>query len=235
MTRKAKRFYKAAAVEPGEGGFRVALDGRPVRTPGGASLRVPTASLAEAIRREWDGQGDVILPATMPMTQLACTAADRIEPHRQEIVERLAAFAATDLVCYRAADSAALAERQETHWRPILDWVAQRHGATFTVTTGVMPVAQPASALRAVKEAVRALDTPALTVLSCVTAAAGSILIGLALVGHRISAEQAFMASQADEAYQIERWGADGEADARRKSLRAEIETAAAYLALSRS
>lgn len=234
MTREAKRFYKFATVEPAADGFSVALDGRPIRTPGGTSLCLPTAALADAIRREWEGQGDTIAPATMPMTQLACTAADRIAPHRSEIVERLAAFAATDLVCYRAADSRALAERQEASWRPILDWAARRHGAAFTVTQGMMPVAQPESAIQAVKGAVRTLDTPALTALSCVTAAAGSILIGLALVDREISAEQAFQASQVDETYQSEHWGADAEADARRESLRAEIEAAAAYLALSR-
>lgn len=31
---KARKFWKAAAVEPASGGFRVTLDGKPVMTPG---------------------------------------------------------------------------------------------------------------------------------------------------------------------------------------------------------
>ena len=44
-----KRFYKQAAVIALDGGGRgVALDGRPIRTPGGAQLSAPTQALAEA-------------------------------------------------------------------------------------------------------------------------------------------------------------------------------------------
>ena len=53
-----KRFYKDTAVDEGEGGFRVLLDGRPMRTPVKATLVVPTRSLAEAIAGDWAGVPD---------------------------------------------------------------------------------------------------------------------------------------------------------------------------------
>ena len=46
-----KRFYKDTAVDAGDGGFRVLLDGKPMRTPAKAVLVVPTEALAEAIPR----------------------------------------------------------------------------------------------------------------------------------------------------------------------------------------
>ena len=50
-----KRFYKETAVDAGDGGFRVLLDGKPMRTPAKAVLVVPTQALAEAIAAEWRG------------------------------------------------------------------------------------------------------------------------------------------------------------------------------------
>ena len=41
-----KRFYKKVAVEEAEGGWRMTLDGRPIRTQGGAAQIVPTRALA---------------------------------------------------------------------------------------------------------------------------------------------------------------------------------------------
>ena len=46
---KAKRFWKEATIGEVEGGYRVELDGRPVRTPAKALMVVPTKSMAEAI------------------------------------------------------------------------------------------------------------------------------------------------------------------------------------------
>src|SRR5258708_14998511 len=43
-----KRFYKETAVDAGDGGYRVLLDGKPMRTPAQAVLVAPTRALPEA-------------------------------------------------------------------------------------------------------------------------------------------------------------------------------------------
>ena len=75
--RHEARLRKVATVEPAEGGYGVALDGKPMRTPAKRELIVPSAALADAIAAEWDAQEDEIRPATMPLTRLAATAIDR--------------------------------------------------------------------------------------------------------------------------------------------------------------
>ena len=47
-----KRFYKDPAVDVGDGGYRVLLGGKPMRTPAKAVLVTPTRALAEAIAAE---------------------------------------------------------------------------------------------------------------------------------------------------------------------------------------
>src|SRR5271154_1474123 len=122
-----KRFYKTVSVEPGEGGFAVRLDGRPVKTPARETLAVPTRDLAEAIAAEWRGQGADILPETMPLTKSANTAIDRVAHHREATIAELLNYASADLLCYRAEEPADLAALQAREWDHWLSWLERSH------------------------------------------------------------------------------------------------------------
>ena len=65
-----KRFWNEVAVEPCEGGYRVTLDGRPIRTQGGQPQVVPAAPLAEAMAQEWRAQGEEVDPRAFPLRDL---------------------------------------------------------------------------------------------------------------------------------------------------------------------
>jgi chaperone required for assembly of F1-ATPase len=144
---KAKRFWTKAEAEPCEGGFTVRLDGRPVKTPAKAALVVPTQAMAQAIAAEWDAQSGEVKPATMPVTRAANSAIDKITAQRDEVVEIIAAYGQSDLLCYRAVAPAALIARQAAGWDPVLDWAEAALGARLVVTAGVVHVAQPSDAL----------------------------------------------------------------------------------------
>src|SRR5881392_2104003 len=144
-----KRVYKQAAARAAEGGWGVALDGRPMRTPARHELVVPSAALAEAIAAEWDAQQDDIRPATMPLTRLAATAIDRTRAQRDLVIAETANYAGTDLVCYRAERPPELIARQQAEWQPLLDWAMQRYDASLAVTNGVLPQPQSPAALKA--------------------------------------------------------------------------------------
>ncbi len=228
-----KRFYEQAAVtEIEDGGHGVALDGRPIRTPGGALLTAPTAALAEAIATEWAAQDDEIRPLTMPMMRLAATAIDRIGTERAAIVDQIAAYGGSDLLCYRAESPAPLIDRQAQLWQPLLDWAAEVHGARLAVTRGITHVAQDQTTLDALHAAVEDLDDCRLAAVSQLTASCGSLVIALALEARHIDAAEATAASQLDEHWQAEQWGEDAEANQRHDNLAREIADAARFLAL---
>lgn len=67
-----RRFYKHALAD----GLCVKLDTRALRTPAGVLFEAPTAALAQAVAAEWEAQGERIVPASMPLTQLAFAAID---------------------------------------------------------------------------------------------------------------------------------------------------------------
>jgi chaperone required for assembly of F1-ATPase len=227
-----KRFYKTVSVVETEDGFAIALDDRPVRTPAKSPLAVPTAGLAEAIAAEWAAQEVEVSPLSMLLTRLASTAIDKLPAERPRFTEELVSYSESDLLCYRAEHPPELVARQEAGWQPLLDWVEDRHAARLEITQGIVPKAQPTAAIAALRAAVETHDDWRFTALYSATTAAGSLVIGLALLDGRLAADDAFELSQLDESFQIEQWGKDSEAEARRDAIRAELRAAAEFLAL---
>lgn len=217
---------------PEAGGHGIALDGRPVRTPGRAPLVAPTPALAEAIADEWRGVGETLDPRAMPLTGLANAAIDRIAPDPAAFARGLSAYAASDLLCYRADTPEPLVERQRAAWDPLLNWARGRYDVHFEVADGVMPTPQPPATLARIAEAVAALDAWQLAGLSPVVTVSGSVVAGLALVEGAATAEQAWAAGQIDEAWQAEQWGDDPLAVQARDAHRRDFDAGARFLAL---
>lgn len=229
-----KRFYKETAVDAGDDGFRVLLDGKPMRTPAKAVLVLPTRALAEAIAGEWASvpEKEEIKTGLLPLTRLAATGLDRVPGQREQVIDDTAKYAGSDLLCYRASDPSSLVERQRNTWQPLLDWAAERYGARLSVVEGLSFVTQPAEALGALRAAVAAHGDMALSSLYNLTHIAGSLIVALAVAERRLTAEEAFAAAQLDDLYQVERWGDDPIAVERRTGVRTDIAAGARFLEL---
>jgi chaperone required for assembly of F1-ATPase len=223
-----KRFYKEVQVIEQPDGLAVGLDGKVIKTPGRTPILMPHPRLAHAIADEWRAQATEIRPHTMPMMQLAATVIDHFPVHRPAIEATILRFAETDTVCYRAESDkpAELIALQQALWDPLLAWVAQHHGATLVTTSGILPVKQPGEAMETLARTVSAMDDWQLGAFQCAAASSGSLVIGLALVEGRIDAEEAFAAAELDSGFEIDRWGEDGEATARRAVVAADLNAA---------
>ena len=229
-----KRFYKDTGVEEGEDGFRVLLDGKPMRTPAKAILVVPTRALADAIAAEWAAVPEKaeINAAHLPLTRLAATGIDRVVARRAEVIADTAKYAGSDLLCYRATAPDSLVKLQQELWQPLLDWAVERHGARLVTADGIGFVDQPEEAKARLGAAVSAHGDLALSALYNLTHTAGSVVIGLAVSEGRLDAAGAFAAAQMDELYQVDRWGDDPIAEKQREGVRRDIEAAARFLSL---
>jgi len=227
-----RRFYREAAALAVPGGWGIALDGKRVRTPAKNPLLLESRALAEAIAAEWAAQDVKVKPHTMPLMQLASTAIDRVAPDRARIVAETAAYAGTDLVCYRAEGPGELVQRQTEAWDPLIDWARERFDVSLTTAIGVMAVQQSDATLATLRRAVEAQDDLRLTALSVATGAAGSLVIGLALLEGRLSPEAAAASAQLDELFQAGRWGIDREAEIRRAGQAADLAHARRFLDL---
>ncbi len=208
----AKRFWTAASAIPVDGGFTVHLDARPVRTPLKAPLVVPTLALAEAIAAEWQAQDGKVNPGTMPFTRTANSAIDKVAPQMDEVAAMLAAYGGSDLLCYRAEGPPDLVARQAEGWDPILIWALEALGADLVVTAGVIHVEQPTESVLRLHERVAGMTAFQLAAFHDLVAISGSLVLALAVIGGRVTAEAAWSLSRIDEDWQISLWGEDEEA-----------------------
>ena len=212
--------------------FRILLDGRAARTPAKAELAVPTQALAEAIAAEWEAQRGQIDAAAMPLTRLVNTAIDGVTPRLAQVRDNIVAFAANDLLCYRADAPDPLVVQQSAHWDPVLAWAREALGARFEVAMGLMPIAQPEPAIAAVAAALEDLDPFRLAAVHVMTTLTGSALLTLAHTRGALTAKAAWAAAHVDEDFQVSQWGEDTEATRRRARRWAEMQAASRLFAL---
>lgn len=208
----ARRFWTTASAIPLEGGFTVQLDTRLLRTPLKTPLILPTLAMAEAVAAEWQAQDKTIDPETMPCTRAANSAIDKVMPQFDAVADMLAEYGGSDLLCYRAEGPDGLVDLQARNWDPLLEWARVTLSAPLVPTTGVMPVAQPADSLAALRRAVHALTAFELAAFHDLVALSGSLVIALAVSHRRVTPEGGWTLSRIDEDWQIALWGEDEEA-----------------------
>jgi chaperone required for assembly of F1-ATPase len=224
-----KRFYRTVDVGEAAGGqHALMLDGRGARTPGRNPLAAKSRALMLKVAAEWERQRETVDPADMPLTRLLNSAVDGVSRTIAETRAEILKYAGSDLLCYRAEEPEALAERQRQAFDPILAWAAESLGARFRLGAGVTHIEQPPESIEAIRSAIEDVDDPvALAALSAMTTLSGSALLALAVARGRLSPEEAWRAAHVDEDFEIERWGVDAESTARREARWREFEAAA--------
>lgn len=224
-----KRFYKDVAVEVRDDVYIVRLDAHELKTPAKKPMHLPREALAQLVAAEWQAQKDEIDTHTMPVMRLVSTALDRVADVHSETAEAYADYAMSDLLCYRAEHPERLVAKQAEGWDPLLDWARARFDISFNVTTGILPIEQPAENHK--RFAAAAGDNFfRLTGLAHLAALLGSAILAIALDEQRITPKQAYELAFLDDLYQIDEWGADEEAQARLDKIELEIATVAGYL-----
>ena len=226
-----KRFYKTASVVPIEGGFAVHLDGKPVRTPGKALLALPTEAAAVLVAGEFAEQGETINPVTMPVMRLVNTTIDGVASDPQAVLEDILRFASSDLLCYRADAPQGLVERQNEQWDPVIDWARTTLGARFNLAEGIIHVEQPRETIAVLGSHLNQRAEPLrLAAIHLMTSLTGSALLALAVDFGELDADSAWAAGHVDEDWQIEHWGQDAEAVARRAARKRDMMAAVSLL-----
>lgn len=226
-----KRFWKEVTVDADRG---VRLDDKPVRTPGRLPLVLPSDTMAAAVAEEWRAVEGDIDPRAMPLTGLANAAIERVAADPALFAANLAAYAESDLLCYRADAPPELIARQNALWNPPLDWAERRYDVHFELARGIMHRPQPDATIEKLAVAVSARNAFELAGLSPVVTITGSLVLGLALIEDAMSAEAIWTAANLDEDWQAEQWGEDALAAQTRAAHRAEFDGAVRFLSLYR-
>lgn len=232
-----KRFYQAVTVAPvdaeTDSGWRVLLDGRGIKTAGGAPQVLPTRALAEALAQEWEAQGETIDAGAFPLRDLADYAIDVVTGGREEVVTGLIPYAETDTLCYRADPDEPLHRRQLDVWEPVLSRAEERFGVQFTRVSGIVHKPQPPETLARLRAELMAQGPFSLAALQMLASLSASLTIGLLAVEPDADIAALWHAASIEEEWQAELWGREEEAEARRAERFAAFKLAARFASLA--
>jgi len=224
-TPQRKRFYAKADAVEAEGGYAITLDGKPIRTPSGRVITAPSRDIAQAIAAEWEAQQETINPLTMPLTRFANSVVEAVTDRVEIVAADIAKYLTSDLLFYRAGHPEALVARETAHWDPVVFWAADSLGAHFILAQGIVHVRQPDTAIEAASAALPS-DPWSIAAMHVVTTLTGSALLALALFHGVREADQVWAAAHVEEDFNIEQWGVDEEAAARRAARLVDFQAA---------
>jgi chaperone required for assembly of F1-ATPase len=232
-----RRFYSEVTLGEAPGGWQVLLDGRGVKTVGGAAQVAPTQGLGEALAAEWRRQGEKIDPASLPLRDLADYAINRVAADPQAAATGLVAYAETDTLCYRADPDEPLHAHQQAVWEPLLAAFEAAHGIALVRVSGVLHRPQPAPALAVLHARLLTLDPFVLAGVEAMTTLAASLVTALAaLDADGEDAPRAlWQAACLEEEWQADLWGRDEEAEQRRIRREADFMRACGFARLARA
>ncbi|MEO6094097.1 MAG: ATP12 family protein [Novosphingobium sp.] len=211
-----KRFYREVTIAEADGGWRVLLDARPIKTMGSRAQIVPTRALAEALADEWAGQGETIDPAGFVLRDLADYAIDVVRLERDRVIGAVLTFGETDTLCYRADPDEPLHRRQREVWEPLLAEAERRWGVRFERVSGIIHWPQRPGTLAKLRSVLGALDPFTLAALQTLASLTASLVVALAAIEPRSDAESLWAASELEEEWQAALWGREAEAEHRR-------------------
>ena len=228
-----KRFYKDVSVAPDDGGWRVLLDVRGIKTAAGAPQIVPTLALAEALAQEWAAQGETLDPAAFLLRDLADFAIDTEAV--EDVVHSLLPYAETDTLCYRADPDEPLHRRQLEVWEPVLKRAEARLGVQFTRVSGIVHKPQPPATLARLALELQAKDPFALAALRMLSSLAASLIVALLAIEPGADIRALWDAASLEEEWQAELWGREWEAEERRARRFEAFALAARFATLSQA
>ena len=175
---------------------------------------LPTEALAKKVASEWDEQIEEIDPTIMPFTKSANAALDKVSEQFEEVSSLLGEYGDTDLLYYRADSPPELQKRQKIGWDPIVKWAENTFKVQINCGTGIIYIPQDEQLFSEIQLKISYLSTFELTAFYDMVSITGSLILGLAIVSGRLSAEEAYQLSRVDELWQLEQWGEDEEAQA---------------------
>jgi len=234
-----KRFYRDVSIGEvivGEaGGYQVLLDGRAIRTQGGAPQIAPTRALVEIMAEEWRSQGPEIDIRSFPLRDLVDYAIDQVAPAREASIAKLLGYAETDTLCYRADPDEPLFQRQQELWEPMVTASEATYGIRFERISGIVHRSQPEATLAGLRARLEALDDFALAGLLTLASLAASLIAALAVLDQHGEPDAMFAAANLEEDWQAQQWGWDVEAEKVRAVREEAFRLAARFISLSRT
>lgn len=152
-----------------------------------------------------------------------------IQKNREDLIDRLVNFALNDALLFWSTDKKVHQEQKEK-WTPIILWANKTVNVDFKATDSLDVIKENIDTADRLKSYLKSLSNKELSGFYVAALNMRSVLLALALVKGKISAEEAFELSELEELYQARKWGSEPVAEARRNSIKNTLISTENYL-----
>ena len=145
---------------------------------------IPTEILAKSVASEWERQGQLLKPTSMPLFGLTSSAIDGFtDLESRELNQKiLHNYIATDTVCFRSPSLQRLVDRQDRVLNPLIEWAMEEFGVKLYTTFSFDPLDHPEESVEKLKLILKDMDPWTMAVFDSLTKVTKSYLIALATV-----------------------------------------------------
>ena len=184
------------------------MDGRKIKTPKGSVLQLESQPLALAVAVEWRSQKEFIQVPSMHLTALCFTSQDNpMNQTKESVTESIIDYLDTDTVCYRSPEKPDLMKLENDRWNPVIEWFMNANNVKIGITDNVIDCPVDEAAKETVRKLLMSFKLPSLFGLQFMTESLKSVIISYALLGRKVSVEEAVSLSRLEAEYQITKWG----------------------------
>ncbi|KAJ3073238.1 ATP synthase complex assembly protein atp12 [Podochytrium sp. JEL0797] len=222
------RFWKKTFAEESEDGFRIKLDGKPLKNPEGTVIVIPKENriLATMVAGEWEEQERLLKSSSLPMTSIAVRGIElaKAPETRAGVIETMFRYLDTDSILYMQDSHKNLIALQEKHWRPIINWASTEFSVPITPTFEITSVRQTPEAIAKFKDFLESLTPIQLAAFERAVLSSKSFLIATAILKRGVSVDFAVEAARVEVNFQVQKWGEVLDAhDIDREALRRDL------------
>ena len=153
-------------------------------------------------------------------------------PSMDSVYDELIQYLHGDTTCYQdTEDAEEVIALQAEHWDPLHAWMADEMGAPLDRVNGIAPTRHDEASVGRVRNILSDLNAWELSAVLSMTTSCKSLVVALAVLHGKVSAEQAVAAARVDEEYQLSRWGlVEGGHDVDRAHINVKVAAASSML-----
>jgi len=203
---KPKRFYKEVSVNSvNDTQFEVLLDKRKLKTPKGSPLILNSEPLALVIAQEWDSQKETLDIPHMRVSGLTFTTIDNPNHETPEtLTDKIIEYLDTDTLLYMAPTPKELHDLEQEKWLPIINWANEKHELALRPSYSLTELVEiPKESRAKIYRHFFAMGFPALNGILYGVDSIKSVLLMLACLQFRLSAEEAAKLANLEIDYQL--------------------------------
>lgn len=215
MTGSVKKFWRSCDVQFSHehNAYVILLDSKVYRSKKGNIVKVPSLTLANKVKKEWQKVKNNFSSSKLEVTNFLEQINEADQKQASLFLKEIMEYAESDLICYRVPKPEGLRKLQDKKWDDIFSIYHDQFGIKLFATYSLEHVAQSKKSMNKLKSLLRMYNQNNIIIIYKMTQILGSALLSILVRERLLTVKKAWLLSRIEEEWQQKTWGVDQEND----------------------